>query len=244
MKDLAKLAAVLLLLAAGPALWFLLKKSPQEKALHSRALATQRLAEHLARTLPGHRALVVSNPFAQAKGGAILAQEEAGVRGLRKGFAKRIALDAVVFPELTPAAQQAPQTIELPPGATTPLSFMVTEDAFDKLAGQHPSCNLIVSLIGLPAELNKVEVWQLASPMKFALLLPDLRVVGDTEAVRRAVQSGKIAAMVCQRPEVAGAGASAGTEFDQQFLLVSAENIDEVLRRFPRLFGAASPEAP
>ena len=244
MRNMAKLTAVLLLLAAGPVLWPLLKKSPQEKFLHSRELATQRLAEHLARTLPGQRALVVSNPFARAKGGAILAQEEAGLRGLRQGFAKQIVLEAVVFPELKPAAQQAPESMELPPDATTPLSFMVTEDAFDKLAGQHPSCKLMVSLIGLPAELNRVELWQPASPVKFALLLPDLRVVGDTEAVRRAVQSGKITAMVCQRPEIAGPGASVGAEFDRQFLLVSAANIDEVLRRFPKLFGAALPETP
>ena len=151
MKNFAKLAAILLLLVAGPALWLFLKKSPQEKALHSRELATRRLAEHLARTLPGQRALVVSNPFAQARGGAILAQEEAGLRGLRQGFGKQIEIEAVVFPELKPAAQQAPESIELPPDATTPLSFMVTEDAFDKLAGQHPACKLMVSLIGLPS---------------------------------------------------------------------------------------------
>jgi hypothetical protein len=243
MKNFAKLAAILLLLVAGPALWLFLKKSPQEKALHSRELATRRLAEHLARTLPGQRALVLSNPFAQARGGAILAQEEAGLRGLHQGFGKQIEIEAVVFPELKPEAQQAPESIELPPDATTPLSFMVTEAAFDKLAGQHPSCKLIVSLIGLPAELNRVELWQPASPVKFALLLPDLRVVGDTEAVRRAVKSGKITAMICQRPDAGGREVT-GTEFDRQFLLVTAENIDEVLRRFPKLFGAALPEAP
>lgn len=237
MKDLAKLATVLLLIVAGPAIWLLSKNSPQANAVHSRELATQRLAEYLAQTLPGQRALIVSNPFAQSRGGMILEQEEAEVRGLRHGFAGQIEIEAVVVPQLKPAALQSPQSFELPPDATTPLSFMIEEGAFDQLAGQHSACKLIVSLIGLPADLNRVELWLPANPVKFGLLLPDLRVVGDKEAVRRAVKSGKIAAMICQRPD-ASATDSAKTQFDRQFLLVNAENIDDVLGRFPKLCGA------
>ena len=61
--------------------------------------------------------------------------------------------------------------------------------------------------------------------------------------MRVASTSGKITAMICQRPDAGERGVT-GTEFDRQFLLVTAENIDEVLRRFPKLFGVAMPDAP
>src|SRR6185369_6935232 len=119
----------------------------------------------LAGRFPGARALIISNPFAQTKGvgGNVKAYEEAGVRGLRRGFGSKIAIDA---------------------DTTTPMSYLVAPDAFDKIAKQHPSCSLLVSLIGLPADLSKVELWQATDGPKLALLLPDLRMVGDAAAVR------------------------------------------------------------
>ena len=128
-------------------------------------------------------------------------------------------------------------------GTTTPLSFMVAEGSFDKIANEHPGCEIIVSLIGLPADLEQLKIWEPTDPHCFAMLLPDLRIVGDLPAVRRAIEAKKIIAFVLNKhgapPEQASFTGSWKTEFDRRFLLVTSENFDEMVRQYPQLFELA-----
>lgn len=235
---------VLVMAVVGLALggWFLLKKNPRQAALHSRELATRGLADYLSQHHAGVRAIVVSNPFTQRPGLAegIYAQEEAGLRGLRLGFGTKITLEAVVFPELKPEARQDPRAVELDITSPTPLSYLVTDDAFDKLAQEHTGCELIVSLIGLPVNLARVEVWRPRSKTRFALLFPDLRMIGGAAEVRKVVKSGKLAAFVLPKPgapsEQEPLGKNTQVEFERRFLLVTAESVDRVIEGYPALF--------
>ncbi|MCI0747329.1 MAG: hypothetical protein L0Y58_18140 [Verrucomicrobia subdivision 3 bacterium] len=230
---------ILLLAVIGVgATWWLLRSSPHDEALAARELATRKLAEYLARKFPGHRAIVVSNPFTQRDGVAreILAMEKAGVAGVRAGLGRRARVEAVVFPELKPEAQLDPRAVFIDAETTTPLSYLVAEDAFDKLISQHPNCDVVISLVGLPARLDRVRCWTDERP-KFALLLPDLRPVGNTAAVKQAVVSGKLAAFVLYRPDTAELSKVAGPlRFEDRFLLVTAENIEQILTDYPQLF--------
>jgi hypothetical protein len=65
-------------------------------------------------------------------------------------------------------------------------------------------------------------------------------MLGDTEAVRQAVRTGKIAAMVLNKPGAPSEDQPLGhddrMEFDQRFLLVTPETVDQYLRAYPRLF--------
>jgi hypothetical protein len=53
----------LLTVVVAFAIWYSLKPDPQGNSFRVREMATRVLAEHLARTHPGERALVLSNPF-------------------------------------------------------------------------------------------------------------------------------------------------------------------------------------
>ena len=230
---------------AGALSWWLwLRNNPQENALRARALATRGLAEHLAKAQAGRRVLVISNPFIRRKGAdrEILATEAAGLRGLREGFGSALRMEAPVFPSLKPAAAENPRGVFIDPETTTPLSYLVAEDAFDTLAAEHPDCDLIVSLIGLPAALDRVQCWRTNGPPRFALLFPDLRVIGDAAAVGRALKTGKLAAFVLPKPGAPDSqtrlGRDPAAEFEKRFVLVTGSNIDQVVRSFPKLFPA------
>ena len=95
----------------------------------------------------------------------------------------------------------------------------------------------MISLVGLPAALKEVRCWQNEKP-KFALLLPDLRFVGNAAAIQRAVQNGKLAAFVLAKPGAPDSRAAlkGPGEFDQRFILVTRENIDGVIADYPQLF--------
>jgi hypothetical protein len=145
-------------------------------------------------------------------------------------------LKTVAFPELKAEAQNDPRGVFIDAETTTPLSYLVAPGAFDKLLAQHPECNLIVSLIGLPADLAQTKCWR-DERTKFALLLPDLRFAGNAAAVKRAVQSGKLVVFVLNRP--GGQPSPRDTieeQFEKQFILVTVENVERVIEEYPQLF--------
>lgn len=230
------IVGVLVLITAG--VWYFLRSEPSDYALTARELATRRLGEHLAQKFPGQRALLISNPFTQNANIAsdIVATEKAGINGFKKGMEDKLVLEAVAFPELKPEARTNPRAVFIDGETTTPLSFLVSVDAFDKLAGQHPQCALFVSLIGLPANVKELRCWQDEKP-KFALLLPDLRFVGNAAAVKLSLQKGKITAMVLQKPGAPSLHRGVSqTDFDQLFILVTADNIERTMLDYPQLF--------
>src|SRR2546426_271671 len=179
-------------------LWPNPEKTAQRSALDNRLLAMQMLGEWLARKFPGQRALVIGNPFTQKRGQRkeIYAFDAAAVGGLRKGLGQQIVLVAEAFPEVRSEFLQQPDSVQIDPKTTTPLSYLVAEKSFDALAQKHSDCGILVSLIGLPANLSAADFWRRANGPKLALLLPDLRVVGERAAIRSAFKAGKIAAAV------------------------------------------------
>ena len=218
------------------------RKNSTVRAAHGhREAATRALAEYLAAHYPQQKALVVSNPFTLKKGQAaqIYAFEEAGLAGLRTGFGKAIS-SKVVFPELRGEFQKNPASVYVDPKTTTPLSFLVADDAFDKLVHENSECRLLVTLVGIPLRFRESALWKKEDAPKLALLLPDWRMIGDGPAIRFAFKSGKIAAAVLNKPGAPPddnrAAADYKQDFDSRFLLVTSENIDEILQKFPRLF--------
>lgn len=231
-----------LLVAAGFAVWFWLRPNPDRNALHARELATRFLAEHLARQHPGQHAVVLANPFAQDPGtpAEVREAQEAGLRGLRAGFGKRIVIDAIAFPELRPEARENPRDLLGNVETTTPLSYLMSPTACDAVARQHPEASLLVSLIGVPSEWDHCGICTNTGPPSFALLWPDLRLVGDTADVVEAMRSGKLAAFVQRRPggvpDAISPVRDSQADFDQRFLLVTRENVEQLARQYPGLF--------
>src|SRR5262249_14960638 len=191
--------------------------------------------------------LILSNPFTQHPGipKEVLAAEQAGVRGLHDGWGKRLTVAAVVFPELRPDALRDPRALLGDAETSTPLSYLMGPEAIDNLTQEYPAGQLIVSLIGLPKDLDQCATWTAAGPPRFALLWPDLRLVGDTAAVQKAIKSGKLAACVVRRPEAPADAAPLNlawaAEFERRFVLVSPENVDQILQRYPGLFERGGP---
>ena len=242
MNQTKSLLILIAVAAAGAGAWFFWHNDPDDNALQLRGVATRGLAAHLAKHYPGQHALVISNPFTARPGTTkdIVATELAGQRGVREGLGTAVALDGIVFPELRTEAQAKPRSVFIDSETTTPLSFLVADDAFDKLAEANPTATILVSLVGLPAELDLVKCWTREGDPRFALLLPDLRIIGTAESVRAAMKRGKLAAFVLAKPDAPGSAAQPEKdweqEFQKQFLLVTPENIDQLIHAYPKLF--------
>ncbi|MCX6922017.1 MAG: hypothetical protein NT154_02175, partial [Verrucomicrobia bacterium] len=169
-------------------------------SLGHREIAMQFLGEYLAAHYSGKKAVVLSNPFSTQPGSPpeVYQFEKAGLRGLQRGLGKAVAIEQVAYPEIRPAFFRDRSSVPIDPATTTPLSYIVAEDALDKITRQHPQADILVSLIGLPVNVLQTETWKMDK--KFALLLPDLRMLGDQSSIRLAFQSGKLAAIVLNKP--------------------------------------------
>lgn len=246
MKRAFQVIGVLLLFALSLGLveaqFHLLRGVFGGRPLGQRELATRILGEYLARQFPGERVIVLSNPFVNRPGqpAEVYQFEKAGLRGLQRGLGTAAKLEQVVFPDLKPGALENPRAVRIDRATTTPLSYLVTDDALDKIARQYPEARIFVSLIGLPVQVRQTELWRAGNERKFGLLLPDLRMVGDAAAIREAIRSGKLAALVLPKPgappEDAPLGRDAQTEFDRRFLLVTPATVDRCLQAYPGLF--------
>jgi hypothetical protein len=200
--------------------------SPKSAALATREQAMEALGACIAKLSPQCKVLVLSNPFAKASGylDEKSQYERAGLRGLRKGLGLHIPV-TVVFPEIRAEFLADRQSVILPPDCRTPLSFVIQPASVDQLAEAHPECRVIVSLIGLPSGVAELRIWSDKDPRCFALLLPDLRVLGPPAKAVAGFQRGKLLAAV------------ALDDKSGDPLIVKRDNIEAVLESQPKAIG-------
>jgi hypothetical protein len=200
--------------------------SPKSAGLAAREQAMEALGACIAKLSPQCKVLVLSNPFAKASGylDEKNQYERAGLRGLRKGLGGHTPV-TVVIPEIRAEYFTNRQSLILPPDCRTPLSFAMQPASVDQLADAHPECRVIVSLIGLPPGVDQLRIWSDKDPRCFALLLPDLRVLGPPAKAVEAFQGGKLLAAVDQ-------DAKSGDP-----LIVTRDNVEAVLERQPKALG-------
>ncbi|MCP5518339.1 MAG: hypothetical protein H7A45_13880 [Verrucomicrobiales bacterium] len=232
---------VAVVLGVGARFYFSSDRALRGAARDRRALALEILGRRLAACCSGGEVLVIGNPFVLLpdQPAEIRTFEQAAVEGLLAGAGSALKFGGIAHPALDPRAAANPAAYPLPPDLRTPLSAMTTRDAWDRLRQEHPTSTLWVSLIGLPAGVGNLEVWRSPEP-RFALLFPDLRLLGGSGSVKAAFTSGKLVAIVLNRPgappESADAGGDQQDEFDRRYLLVTPENFEEMYRRYPAAF--------
>jgi hypothetical protein len=200
--------------------------SPKNQALAHRELAMESLGKTIARLRPKSKALVLSNPFVKNAGylDETSQYERAGVRGLRKGLGGDITV-TLAAPNLKAEFLADQSSVVIPPDSRTPLSFMIDPAAVDQLAIAHPECQVIVSLIGLPLGVESLKIWEEKDSHCFAMLLPDMRVLGPPEKTLDGFQRGKLLAAVAQ------------DEKSGDPLIVTSENIQAILATQPKALG-------
>ena len=200
--------------------------SPKSADLAARKQIMEALGACIARLKPQSQVLVLSNPFTKGAGylDAKAQYERAAVSALRKGLGPRTHV-TVVFPEIRKEFFTNRQSLLFPPECRTPLSFAIQPASVDVLAEAHPECQVIVSLIGLPAGVEQLRIWSNKDSRCFALLLPDLTVLGPPDKAMEAFQSGKLLATV-DRDDKSG-----------DPLIVTRANVADVLQRQPKALG-------
>ncbi len=216
---------------------FLLPGCTDSAPLSERELATTVLAQESAKVVRPKKVLVISNPFSEQPGRPeqVYEFEKAGVAGLEEGFGKDVKIE-VVFPQLKPEVLKDPRSVQVDPQSPTPLSFLVSEQAFSEVLQKYPDADLVVSLIGLPLNLASFKEWNQPDKPQFALLFPDWRIIGNQPAITRAFQSGKLVTAVVRKPIPEEREGDPKAQFDGKYFLVTRANVESMLQEHPGIF--------
>lgn len=118
----------------------------------------------------------------------------------------------------------------------------LTGERFDELVKENKDCNLIVSMMGLPADMAEVEemkLWKMKKDERPAIALADANI----HYLKAAIQAKMISVILHRKPVPVDPDQplpkTDAEIFDMMYMLVSADTIDKISQQFPKLFAAA-----
>lgn len=206
---------------------------PQERdrnELEYLRIKTEALGRHLAQKFAGSKALVLIDPPSSLN----RERTAALLEGLKRGFNGRVSIGSEAFPQRPASAGGASDDGGPRPeseGVSQPMDYWLTREEFDSLVEKHlETCDLVVSMIGVPADAEKMRLWSLPDRPKVAL------ASGSVFELRHLIGNGSIVAAVAFSPEAVFSNerppADVNEAFKRRFLLLTTENVEGLADKF------------
>ncbi len=210
------------------------EKIQNREASYNR-IAGEKMGLYLAGQYPGTKVLIIKN----IDMGMPNKMTEAQITGLKKGFGNQIAIAGVVHP---PIPEQVKQMMEQAPEGMPPEDFgmmamegMFEAKQFNQIFQEHgKNVDIIVSLIGLPMDVENMTLWNMSKPPKLALFnamyIPNMK---------QAISRNYVTAMLAYKPNADFRDETVPKnieDFDKRFLLITPQNIEQMATEYSMLF--------
>lgn len=228
----------------------------KNEMVYNRSVGTV-VGRYLAEKFPGSKALVVVDKVKNS----VFDEQYSALKDAIKGKITIVAEDmpTPVEPPPAPEGEAATSDAEgkaatgekpalyseegIPPQEISLRETMKAAD-FDALIQRHPDCNLIITFIGLPAEVEEMEFWHSEAKSEEKPDLPEKPKIaiinGDVYKLKNAISTGMVVAAVTYSPKAkfdeATAPSNPKTAFDKRYLLITPENVESINEEFGGLF--------
>ena len=163
---------------------------------------------HLAKVAPGKKIVVIAEPNFEKS-----SQAKAMIDMIKKGYgSENVVVEALVVPGAN--AENA-----------MPIEELMKAKDFDAALGKHKDAGIIISLIGLPQNAQRMEAFRASKPPVFFLLSTGM---GNGKFVAEKLQKGVIAGVIVPNPKAdyeATAPSDPAKAFSIRFVLVTKENL-------------------
>ncbi|OGV34418.1 MAG: hypothetical protein A2020_05085 [Lentisphaerae bacterium GWF2_45_14] len=176
------------------------------------------LGRDLAKRYPGRKALIVVEKNYEKSN-----RQKEMIEGLKDGMGSKIEIGAMDYVKVPiPEGVKNPEEIEM-----MPMWEMMRAEHFDNLLKEHPECNLVISLIGLPYDVGEMSIWTMDENTrpKVALLF------ADVHALKRAIDADYLIALT-YKPGVKFSEDPAPKDpqkaFDQRYIILTKDNVKSV----------------
>lgn len=194
--------------------------SEEEGEIEARAkaeyscISTEYLGQFLSESFPNAKSLIIYDSVSTSK------LMEQRIVGLRKGLAGKIEIIKEIGLPTTPPKDIPPNMIR--------ISDFINADDFNKAIKKYPKADLIISLIGLPDDIQNMDIWQIEDKKK----RPKLAVFGGSiEVLSTAIKANYIQALVVYRQMDKYANQLPPDDlkeaFNRRFILITPQNIKD-----------------
>lgn len=218
----------------------------EEKYTKSKCIV---IGKYLAEKAPGAKVLLVLDSIPNNK------MQDQVIAALKEGMGNNITVVAedsptdpsavlkTTEPEPETDATSTTNPASRPGGPGMPPGFMEMRSLresmkavdFDAMISRHPDCDLIISLIGLPMDVENMGIWEAPAPKPRVALL-DANIYN----LKSAILSGIVLATVTYSPTAKFDELTPPDDmqqaFDKRFLLVTPENVEAIAAQHTGLF--------
>lgn len=181
------------------------------------------LGQELAKSMPGAKVLLIVDEQNEMN-----KRQQILIDGLKEGFGSAITQITIKTPQIK-KPKGAPEEMMMP------LMEMVKAEDFNKLINQNKTCNLVITMIGLPMDMGGLKIWAdfEVDPKK----TPKLSVMnGDISMLAPAIKSGLVPAVVTHNPDARYTEDPAPEDmqkaFDVRYLLITPKNVAEIAKKY------------
>ena len=161
------------------------------------------------------------------------------LQAFKDGAAGKLKIAATATPTVTWPEGKQPKPEEMD---MMPMNEMLKAKDYNDVISKYPDCNLIVSFIGLPNDVQNLNVWSMP-PDK----MPKLGLINcNYQNLKTAIQSGAVLAVVGINPTAKFDEQPAPKEqkaaFDRRYILITPENVVQIAETYKNMFEAEKPK--
>ncbi len=189
------------------------------------------LGKELAATAPNSKTLLIVE-----KSRANDERTPALIQAFKDGAAGKLTIAAMATPTVTWPEGRQPKPEEMD---MMPMNEMLKAKDYNDVINKHPDCNLIVSFIGLPMDVEELNVWTLPPEKR-----PKLGLINCAyHNLKNAIKSGVVVAVVGINPtakfDEQPAPRDPKAAFERRYILITPENVVKISETYKNMFEAA-----
>ncbi|MFA6292057.1 MAG: hypothetical protein WC637_09765 [Victivallales bacterium] len=160
------------------------------------------------------------------------------LQAFKDGSAGKLKIAATATPSVTWPEGKQPKPEEMD---MMPLNEMLKAKDYNDVINKYPDCTLIVSFIGLPNDVENLNVWSMPPDKR-----PKLGLINCAyQNLKNAIQSGAVLAVVGINPTAKFDEQPAPKEpkaaFDRRYIMITPENVVQIGDTYKNMF---EPEKP
>lgn len=194
------------------------------------AVSMETLGAYLASHFPHQKVVLINHPLSGSE-----ARQAMILGALKKGLNGHVTL--IVESLEVPA--------DFPDGQILiGLESMIQAKDFDAIIDKHPDAAVVLSLAGLPIDVNDMKYWSMKAGERPKLALANANIY----MLRKAIAEGDVAVVLHHNPDAVAVFDPTSTfpsdpqvAFAERFLLIDQSNVEMIARKYPDLFIAEKP---
>lgn len=160
------------------------------------------------------------------------------IQAFKDGAAGKLTIGAMATPEVTWPEGKKPKPEEID---MMPMNEMLKAKDYNDVINKYPDCNLVVSFIGLPMDIEELQIWSMPVDKR-----PKLGLINCAyHNLKAALKAGIVVAVVGINPtakfDEQPAPKDPKLAFDRRYIMITPDNVVQMADTYKNMFETEKP---